>query len=90
MRVKIVALVLLMLFCVSFVSAVDTTVKGAADAAKKAAGISDEDSVESTAGSMMNNAIMAIAALVIIAGGVYLGLKMYHKNYPPADNAEKK
>jgi len=91
MKVKIIALVLLMALLVPLVSAYARTTE---DVFKEI----DEDYAEMEAKeqaqkmpeTIMNYAIIAIIAIVIIAGGVYLGLKMYNKNHPPADNTEKK
>ena len=91
MKVKIISIVLLVALLAPSVSAYARSTE---DVFKEI----DEDYAEMEAkeqaqkmpATMTNYAVMAIAALVIIAGGVYLGLKMYHKNHPPADNSDKK
>ncbi len=86
MKEMIIALVLLVALLVMPVSAVVHST----EEAFKSVDRQEDALVHDTSANTTNYAIIAIIAIVIIAGGVYLGLKMYNKNHPPADNSEKK
>jgi len=88
MKVKIIALVLLMALLAIPVGAITQVTEE--DLHESFERDSKEEAARQLPATIMNYAIIAIIAIVIIAGGVYLGLKMYNKNHPPADNTEKK
>ncbi len=87
MKVKIIALVLLVALLVPLASGYARTTE---DAFKEIDERVAAEKAKEMPATITNYAIIAIIAIVIIASGVYLGLKMYKQNHPPADNTERK